>query len=461
VTEPKKIFVGQNTCMNASYDVNVLKEGLRRAGYVLTDKAEEADEIVFAGCGAHRTWVDDAISQIDRISAEAPNAKVTVTGCLAGIDAQRVGSSVKSSSVAFVGLNDVLKVRTGLDFIEVDRGYDQDSSLDYEGGSEFNQLRKRVGAEKTAVVAALQELDREYGLDLERYYRRTTKGFVFYHEDEAVDMITVTRSCPYKCSFCAIPRGRGPYTSVPLDMVVEKAQASLRRGTTRLILLGDEVGNYGAGLSGPKLKDLLEAVLALDPRLRISLRYVEPKPFLRNYEIFERLCGEGRIEVLYVPLQSGSQRLLIAMNRGYKLDTIIPPYERLRRTTDTIFFCNWLVGFPGETDDDHEATRALMRQLDLQINTAVPYSERPNTPAPDMPGKIPESLKQQRLQDLRATISEMKQHEFKRRMVRVNPARRERVLSLIATADTIHVDDFASGAADVASTTLDAEISVN
>lgn len=133
--------------------------------------------------------------------------------------------------------------------------------------------------------------------------------------------------------------------------------------------------------------------------------------------MFERLCGEGRIEVLYVPLQSGSQRLLIAMNRGYKLDTIVPSYERLRRTADTIFFCNWLVGFPGETDDDHEATRAL--------------------------------------------ISEMKQDDFKRRMARVDLARREYALSLIATAETIHVDDFASGADDVASTTLDAEITVS
>jgi tRNA-2-methylthio-N6-dimethylallyladenosine synthase len=206
---------------------------------------------------------------------------------------------------------------------------------------------------------------------------------------------------------------------------------------------------------------LLETILALDPRLRVSLRYVEPKPFLRNYEMFERLCGEGRIEVLYLPLQSGSQRLLMAMNRGYKLDAIVPAYERLRKTTDTIFFCNWLVGFPGESGDDHEATRALMRQLDLQINTAVPYSERPNTPAPNMPGKIPESLKQQRLMDLRTTISEMKQDDFWRRMARVDRTRRKHVLSLIATAETVHVDDFASGAADVASTTLGAELSVN
>jgi tRNA-2-methylthio-N6-dimethylallyladenosine synthase len=461
VNEPRKIFVGQNTCMNASYDVNVLKEGLRRAGHVLTDNAEEADEVVFAGCGAHRTWVDDAIGQIDRIAAEAPDAKVTVTGCLAGIDADYVGRSVRNTSVAFVDMQDVLKVRTGLDLVTVDRDFDQDSSLDYEGSSEFNQLRQRVGVEKSAVVAALQELDRSYGLDLESYYRRTTKGFVFYHEDEPVDMITVTRSCPYKCSFCAIPQGRGAYTSVPLDMVLEKARASLRRGTTRLILLGDEVGNYGAGLGGPKLKDLIEEVLALDPRLRISLRYVEPKPFVRNYEMFERLCGEGRIEVLYVPLQSGSQRLLLEMNRGYKLDKIIPPYEHLRRTTDTIFFCNWLIGFPGETSDDFEETRALMRRLDLQINTAVPYSERPNTPAPSMPGKIPESLKQERLTDLRATISAMKQDEFRRRMAVVDPARREHALSLIAVAETVHVDDFASGPADMATTTLDAELLVN
>ncbi|MTK63667.1 MAG: radical SAM protein [Methanobacterium sp.] len=451
MSEPKKVFFAQNTCINASYDVNVLREGFRRAGYVLADSAEDADEVVFSGCGAHQTWVNDAINQINRIASVSPNAKVTVTGCLAGIDADRVRRSVTHEALAFAPQQEVLKSHTGIDFDEIDRNYDQESALDYEGSTEFNQLRIRVGTEKAAVVAELQKLDREYGLDLEKYYRQTTKGFVFYQENEAVDMITVTRSCPYKCSFCAIPQGRGDYTSVPLDVVVEKVRASLRRGTRRVVLLGDEVGNYGSDLHGPRIKDLLEAILALDPELRVSLRYVEPKPFLKNFPMFERLCGEGRIELLYLPLQSGSQKILMAMNRGYQLDRIVPLYRQLRETTDTIFFCNWLVGFPGETDEDFGATRMLMSDLGLQINTAVPYSERPNTPAPHMPCKIPESVKEQRLIDLRGTIAEMKRREFDLRMEPVAPNRRQHVLDLIAAAECIHVDGFASGASDVAS----------
>lgn len=441
---PKKLYMSHNSCMNASYDFNVLKEGMRRKGYVLTDKPEEADEIIFSGCGAHRTWVDDAIGQINALTDRAPSAKVTVTGCVAGIDAQRVKSSVNSAEVDFGRQEDILKSYAGLDFSTLDRELAQDTGVDFEGSDNaVSQIRKRVGDEKMAVVHELEMLDREYGTSLEKLYRNTTKGFVFYNEADPVGFITVTRSCPYKCSFCAIPRGRGAYSSVPLADIVEKASQYLKRGIKRLTLIGDEVGNYGADTKTVNFADLIEALLGLDPQLKLSIRYVEPKPFWKNRELFTKYCGAGRFEMLYVPLQSGSQRILDKMRRNYKLDKILGFYRDMRSSSDTVFYCNWMVGFPGETAEDFGETAALVQDLNLQINTAIPFSPRPDTPALTMDEQISDADKKARLLTLRSIIADMKAAEFCNRLPALPDSRRISLGRLIGEAEMVHVDDFA------------------
>lgn len=446
----KKVFLAHNACLNASYDFNLLKEGLRRRGYQLVEKPEDADEVIFSGCAVRGIWVDDAINQINAIHKRAPQAKVTVTGCIANVNAERVQRLSHAENLTFGRQEEILKRYTGLEFDALDREVTQDTSLDYEGatGNRLNQLRRRVGPSKAEVVAALQQIDREYGTRLKSIYRRTTKGFVFYNEDEPAEFITVTRSCPYKCSFCAIPRGRGTYTSVSLDVILEKARISLARGIRRIILIGDEVGNYGVNSNGPGFRDLVTALFDLDPGLRLSIRYIEPKPFLWNADLFQRFCGEGRFDLLYVSLQSGSQRVLNAMRRGYKIEEVTHLYCALRRNTDTVFYCNWMVGFPGETHAEYLETVAVVQELDLQINIAIPFSPRPNTLANDMTNQISEQEKEQRLLGLNRVIADMKVASFADRLDFLEPERRTRLLQKIYEAEMVQYDDSASNHAN-------------
>ncbi len=443
---PKKVFLAHNACLNASYDFNLLKEGLRRGGHELVDKPEDAEEAIFSGCAVREIWVDDAISQINAIHDRAPQAKLTVTGCVANINAERVQRLSVVENLTFGRQEDILKHYTGFEFDALDREVTQDTSLDYEGTSDngLSQLRRRVGPAKAGVLAALQQVDREHGTRLESMYRRTTKGFVFYNEDKPATFITVTRSCPYRCSFCAIPRGRGDYTWVPLDVVLEKARASLARGIRRITLVGDEVGNYGVNSGGPGFRDLVTGLLGLDPDLRISIRYIEPKPFLRNADLFRRLCGDGRLDLLYVSLQSGSQRVLNAMRRGYKVGQVTRLCFALRRSSDTVFYGNWMVGFPGETQAEYLETVVLVQELDFQINVAIPFSARPDTPANEMTGQISEREKEQRLLGLNRVIADMKVASFAGRLAFLEPKRRAPLLQRIGEAELVQYDDQAS-----------------
>jgi len=431
-----RIFLAHNSCLNSAYDLNVLRAGLAGDGYEVVAQPEEANEVIFSGCSVRSKWVDDAINQINEIHARAPSARITVTGCVANVSAQAIRDRAVAPEISFRTQADILRDRTGLDFEAVDRSVSQNTSHEYESdpSSGLTQLRLRVGPEKAAVVAHLQKIDREFGTALAQRYQRSTKGFVFYHEVETAELITVTRSCLYQCSFCSIPKGRGPFASVPLEDVLLKAHAALKRGINRFILVGDEVGNYGADRPGAKFPDLLRALVALDPTVRISIRYVEPKPFVRNADLLRELCAAGRIDLLYISLQSGSSRILKSMNRG-SIDAATELYAAFRKETNVVFYGNWMVGFPGETEEDFQSTVELARKLDLQINVAIPFSSRPGTPAEHFAGQIDEATKTKRVSQLTDVIAVIKMAQFEKHLLFLDEARRLPLLELIRAAE--------------------------
>lgn len=432
----RRVFLAHNSCLNASYDLNVLRIGLESGGYEIVGRPEDADEVIYSGCSVRGKWVTDAINQIGQIHTQAPSANITVTGCIASVSEDAVRNGLRIKDIAFQQQQAILKDRTGLDFGAVDAKASQDTTHDYEGaGSGLTQLRQRIGPEKAAVVAKLQKIDREFGLDLAHAYQRETKGFVFYHEVEPAAMITVSRSCLYQCSFCSIPRGRGPFTSVPLQDIVAKARAALLSGVNRLILVGDEVGNYGADGLDEKFPDLLNSLVALDAGIRLSIRYIEPKPFVKHADLLRRLSDSGNIDLLYVSLQSGSPNILKRMNRGSGIEKAVATYSDFRRNTDVVFYCNWMVGFPGETEDDFTQTVALAKRLDLQINVAIPFSSRPDTAADQYGEHLSDDIKRERVQRLTEVLADVKAAQFHSRLSFLDEATREPLLELIRAAE--------------------------
>jgi tRNA A37 methylthiotransferase MiaB len=433
----KKVYLAHNSCMNSAYDLNVLQGGLAQADFEVVDEPEAADEIIFSGCSVRAHWVEDAITQIAKVHGRAPDAKITVTGCLANTSAQLVTSRLKELPVAFRPMKNILLEDAGLTFSEVDRRLSQNSSVAFESVAVpgLQNLRRRVGALKAGVVARLQEIDREFGTTLERRYRQTTKGFVFYAEADASEMITVTRSCPYKCSFCNIPQGRGEFESVPAGDILTKATAAVSEGKRHLILIGDEVGNYGAGGDGPRLPELIATLLAIDPGVTLSIRYIEPKPFLKYADSLMAWGREGRLRLLYISLQSGSTKVLRAMNRGYAVEKLRVRLTEFRTETPVTLYGNWMVGFPGEEESDFLETVALVESLRFHINVAIPFSARPDTPAEGMAGHVSPEALADRVQRLSAVIARMKVEALESSVAFLEPAARSSLLDQIRRAE--------------------------
>jgi len=429
----KKIFIKHNGCLNLSYDFNIAKSGLKKAGYEIVNNPSDADEIVFAGCGVRAAWVDDAINQMNSFVEGKLNPKVVVTGCISKIETERIGKSVKSNNISFKSFQELVKEYTEYSFDLLEKDYSQNQNTDLEGD---NPLRKKVTPLKEKALMYLDQLDRKYGLDLANEYRRTTSGFFFYNEIEPTEMITVSRSCLYNCAFCTIPKGRGDYSSIKLEVIKDKVSKAISKGIFRVILIGDEVGNYGRDLKdGTNFKALVEEILLLDDRLKIAIRYIEPTPFYKNFELIKKYCLEDRIYLLHIPLQTGSQELLKQMNRNHNLDNVIPLYKYLTENTNTTFYCNWMIGFPGETEEDFQKTIDLATHLQIQLNTVIPFSARPDTKANDREDKVSIEIIQERYERLEEVLLNNKLNKFKQLTTKISTDEQNQLLDLIATAE--------------------------
>ena len=419
--------------MNLSYDFNITKSGLEKSGYEIVSNPNDAEEIVFAGCGVRAAWVDDAISQMNSFIEGKIAPKVTVTGCISKIETERIEKSVNSENVSFKSFQELVKEYTQFSFDLFEKDYSQNENTDLEGD---NPLRRKVTPLKERVVRTLDQLDRKYELSLVDEYKRRTTGFFFYNETEPTEMITVSRSCLYNCSFCTIPKGRGDYRSIKLDDIKEKIRKAISKDIFRIVLIGDEVGNYGKDFKdGSNFHKLVEEVLAIDERLKIAIRYIEPTPFLKNFEMLKKYCLEGRIYLLHVPLQTGSQDLLKQMSRNYKLEKIIPYYKDLIENTETVFYCNWMIGFPGETEEDFQKTVDLASYLQIHLNTVIPFSARPDTKAFARLDKISTEIIEDRCSRLENVLLSNKLNNFKELTPDISEKESNEMLEIISVAE--------------------------
>ena len=433
----KKIYLAHNVCLNSSYDFNIVKSALNSSNYMLVNSLKDADTYIYAGCGVRGILVQNAIVEINKALEQNPKLNVITTGCFAAVEPSRIKNEVQANNIQLVSFSDLVQQYTHSKIEELDCTFSQTENIDYEGD---NLQRKRVSKLKEALIIDLKKIDEKYQLNITKKYKKYTKGFVFYNEESPVEYVTVTRGCPYKCSYCVIPTGRGgEYNSVPLGNVLEKIEKAMKKNVNRILLLGDEIGNYGLGSHDLSLSILLNKIFE-KYNVTIALRYLEPKPFLKHFETIRKYCETGQIELIYLPIQSGSNRILKLMNRSYQINNeLIKKILFLRNNTDATFYTNWMVGFNTETEDDLQKTIKLAKHLKLQINMAIPFSERPNTPASTIADSISIEEKKNRHTQLYDVIKEIKRDEFEKELAILDEHERFELLEKIVDAENYEV----------------------
>jgi tRNA-2-methylthio-N6-dimethylallyladenosine synthase len=231
------------------------------------------------------------------------------------------------------------------------------------------------------------------------------------YEGNATAFISVQEGCDKFCTFCVVPYTRGAEYSRPVADIIAEASAQVAAGVTEITLLGQNVNAYHGVVSSSApgqekwgLGQLIRELAGIQGLARI--RYTTSHPSDMDDDL---IAAHGEVDVLmpylHLPVQSGSDRMLAAMNRRYTVDQYITIVERLRTARPGIALSSdFIVGFPGESDADFDATLDLVGRVGFAQAYSFKYSARPGTPAAGQPNQVAEAIKSERLAQLQAEL---------------------------------------------------------
>jgi tRNA-2-methylthio-N6-dimethylallyladenosine synthase len=347
------VYIETYGCQMNKLDSENLAAILIDAGLAVVQDMRVADVILLNTCGVRENAekrIHGRIGELSSLRAERPGLIFGVIGCMA----QRLGESL---------LSNVVKVVAGPDSYR-----------------RLPELIAKVNAR--GVVDVRLDPSETYG------------GVSPVRESPFSAWIAVTRGCNNFCSYCVVPYTRGRERSIPAKSIIHEIERLRDGGYREVTLLGQNVNAYHDGVMG--FSGLLERAAATGIGW---IRFLTSHPRDLGDDILDVMAARRNVcPHLHLPLQSGSDSILAAMNRGYTVERYEAVADKARRlvpgislTTDLIF------GFPGETEEDFEATIALMERVRFDFAFLYRYSEREGTPACALPSQVPEQLRIERL----------------------------------------------------------------
>jgi tRNA-2-methylthio-N6-dimethylallyladenosine synthase len=353
------------------YDSGKMADVLHVAhGMESTDDPAQADVILFNTCSVREKAQEKVFHDLGRVKhlkAANPNLLIGVGGCVASQEGKAIVSRAPFVDIVF-------------------------------GPQTLHRLpeliEKRRATGRSQVDITFPEIEKFDHLPPAR-----TEG--------ATAFVSIMEGCSKYCSYCVVPYTRGEEVSRPLGDVLTEIAVLADQGVKEINLLGQNVNAYLGVVDDGGIADfalLIEYIHEIPGIERIRYTTSHPKEFtsrlIASYSVLSKLVSH-----LHLPVQSGSDRILAAMKRGYSVLEYKSIVRRLRDIRPQLSLSSdFIVGFPGETEEDFEATIQLVKELNFDDSYSFIYSARPGTPAADLPDDTPQSVKLERLQRLQAQI---------------------------------------------------------
>jgi tRNA-2-methylthio-N6-dimethylallyladenosine synthase len=373
------VYVKTYGCQMNVYDSDRMADALAPEGYRSVDSPDEADVVILNTCHIREKASEKVYSELGRLRVlkeRAAREGRTMTIGVAGCVAQAEGAEI------------IARAPT-VDLVVGPQTYHR-----------LPELVARARRGEKSVDAEFPAEDKFAHLPVAERRQTIARGVTAF--------LTVQEGCDKFCSFCVVPYTRGSETSRPVAAIVAEAERLADAGVREVTLLGQNVNAYhGAGPDGRDwgLGDLLFRLAAIPGLDR--LRYTTSHP----RDMDDALIAAHRdlpelMPYLHLPVQSGSDRVLAAMNRRHTAAHYLALVERIRRARPDIALSgDFIVGFPGETEDDFRATLALVEAVGYASAFTFKYSPRPGTPAAELTAQVPEAEKADRLARLQALIA--------------------------------------------------------
>ena len=346
-------------CQMNEYDSERVAGLLRERQYELTDDEREADVILVNTCAIREKAEDKVYSklgELKRLKTERPGLVIGVMGCMAQLQQAEVRRRAPSVDLVF-GSPAIARVGELVERVRRDR----------------RPILDTAEAPLVKLTAKPASADR-------------LKAFV-----------TVMEGCEKHCTFCVVPRTRGRERSHPPEAIVAEIEGLVAEGCREVTLLGQTVNAYGRDLTPPTdLAELFQRVNDIEGLARI--RFTTSNPYNLTPKLIRAMREVDKVcEWFHLPLQSGSDRILERMNRGYTRARYLELVDALRQAEPALAFStDIIVGFPGETEADFEATLQTVEQVGYDNVFVFRYSRRPGTPAAAMADQVDEAVKADR-----------------------------------------------------------------
>ena len=360
---PKTFKIKRFGCQMNVYDGERMAEMLADQGMTAADNGVDADLVVLNTCHIREKAAEKAYSDVGRLKREdGSKPLIALAGCVAqaeGAEARRRSQliDIVVGPQAYHRLPEMVR--------EASRGA-RPVDTDMPAISKFDALPPRRRANPSA-------------------------------------FLSVQEGCDKFCTYCVVPYTRGAEISRPWNDIVTEAQALVDAGAREIVLLGQNVNAWSDGTRG--LAELIRALAKIDGLERI--RYTTSHPTDMTDAL---IAAHGEVAklmpYLHLPVQSGSNRILKAMNRSHTVETYLATLDKMRAARpDVALSGDFIVGFPGETEEDFEATLRIVDEVGYAAAYSFKYSPRPGTPAAAMEDQIPRDIMDDRLQRLQARIN--------------------------------------------------------
>ena len=374
---PKKVFIKTFGCQMNEYDSDKMLDVLADSeGMVKTDRPEDADVILFNTCSVREKAQEKVFHDLGRVrplKALNPNLVIGVGGCVASQEGGEIVKRAPYVDVVF-GPQTLHRLPT--------------------------LIAERRSTGKAAVDISFPEIEKFDAMPPAR-----TEG--------ASAFVSIMEGCSKYCSFCIVPYTRGEEVSRPFADILTEIAELTAQGVKEVTLLGQNVNAYRGVMDDngtiADLSDLIETIAEMPEIERI--RYTTSHPREMTQKLIDMYARVPKlVSHLHLPVQAGSDRVLMAMKRGYTVLEYKSVIRKLRAARpDLSLSSDFIVGFPGETADDFEKTMTLIDEIGFDNSFSFVYSSRPGTPAAELNDDTPHELKIERLMRLQARIEEQAQ----------------------------------------------------
>jgi tRNA-2-methylthio-N6-dimethylallyladenosine synthase len=373
---PRKLYIKTFGCQMNEYDSEKMADVLREArGLEATSDPEEADVILFNTCSVREKAQEKVFHDLGRVKhlkRERPGVLIGVGGCVASQEGAAIVARAPYVDLVF-------------------------------GPQTLHRLPEMIAARE---ASGKPQIDISFP-EVEKFDRLPPARV-----DGVTAFVSIMEGCSKYCSFCVVPYTRGEEVSRPFESVLTEVAELAQQGVQEVTLLGQNVNAYRGATEDGDVADfaqLLEYVAEIPGIERIRYTTSHPREVTpRLVDVYAKL--PKLVSHVHLPVQSGSDRILAAMKRGYTVLEYKSIVRRLRAVRrDICITSDFIVGFPGETADDHEATLDLVDELGFDASFSFIYSPRPGTPAAALPDDTPHEAKLARLQMLQAKIERQAQ----------------------------------------------------